>query len=76
MWIFGECAPSRRNKKTLCGEHGLSMNTKEPRYLMNETWKEKNKLGLKKKKWWSDYVGLLAIVRRMMGNCHGVQVQE
>ena len=49
MWIFGECAPSRRNKKTLCGEHGLSMNTKEPRYLMNETWKEKNKLGLKKK---------------------------
>ena len=48
-WIFGESAPSRRNKKTLCGECGLSVNTKEHMYLMNETWKEKNKLGLKKK---------------------------
>ena len=48
-WIFGESAPSRRNKKTLCGECGLSVNTKEHMYLMNQTWKQKNKLGLKKK---------------------------
>ena len=49
------------------------MNTKEHMCLMNETWKEKNKLDLKKKKkTWSDHVGPGAIVREMGGNCGGV----